>query len=324
MYDVITLGETMYRLTPPSFQRVAQATQFNIEIGGSESNTAVGLAQLGMTVAWLSRLTDNALGRRITQTLQGYDVDTSHVVWTDADRVGLYFMEEGQPPRPTQVTYDRAGSAISRMTVADLPQPLFTAGQARLLHLTGITAALSESAHQVVHQAMVWGKAAGWKISFDINYRAKLWSPQAAVAGCEALAQLADVILLPLRDAQLLYAAPSDPVACLDYLHGRWPHARLILTLGADGAMALDHNGQHIQQAAFPATPIGRIGGGDAFTAGFLYALLTDPDDLQTALRWGAAMAALKYTLPGDLPIVRRDDVLALLGQGNDGGSVHR
>jgi 2-dehydro-3-deoxygluconokinase len=87
--------------------------------------------------------------------------------------------------------------------------------------------------------------------------------------------------------------------------------------------MSVDHDGRRSEQASYPATPVGRIGGGDAFTAGFLYGLLTH-NDLQTALRWGAAMAALKYTLPGDLPIVRRDDVLALLGQGNDGGSVHR
>jgi 2-dehydro-3-deoxygluconokinase len=323
MYDVITLGETMYRLTPPDFQRVAQATQFNIEIGGSESNTAVGLAQLGMKVAWLSRLTDNALGRRITQTLQGYAVDTSHVVWTDADRVGLYFMEEGQPPRPTQVTYDRAGSAISRMTVADLPQSLFTAGQARLLHLTGITAALSNSAHQVVYQAMLWAKAAGWKISFDINYRAKLWSPEAAAQGCEALAQLADVILLPLRDAQTLYHAPADPTLALAHLRERWPNAQLILTLGAEGAMALDHDGRRSEQAAYPATPVGRIGGGDAFTAGFLYGLLTH-NDLQTALQWGVAAAAIKYTLPGDLPLIRQADVIGLFSQGNTGASVQR
>jgi 2-dehydro-3-deoxygluconokinase len=269
---------------------------------------------LGLQTAWLSRLTDNALGRRITQTLTGYGVDTAHVVWTDADRIGLYFLEEAPPPRNNQVTYDRAGSAISRMTVADLPRDLFTPGGARLLHMTGITAALSESARQVVGQAMAWAKEAGWRVTFDINYRSKLWSAAEAVEQCEPLAQMAGVVLLPLSDAQHLYSAPADPDAALVYLGQRWPGAQIVLTLGADGAAALGTNSTIIRQSAFPATPVGRIGGGDAFTAGFLYALLTY-DDLRAALRWGAAMAALKYTLPGDLPVITRREVLALLEQ---------
>lgn len=318
MYDVITLGEAMYRLTPPGFQRIAQAASFNIEIGGSEANTAVGLAQLGLQTAWLSRLTDNPLGRRITQTLRGYGVDTAHVVWTDADRVGLYFLEEAPPPRNNQVTYDRAGSAMSRMTVTDLPRDLFTAGGARLLHLTGITAALSQSAYQVVSQAMTWAKEAGWRITFDINYRSKLWPPNVAVERCEPLAQMADVILLPLRDAQNLYQSPADPDAALVHLGRRWSHAQLVLTLGADGAVALGKSSEMVKQAAFPATPVGRIGGGDAFTAGFLYGWLAE-DDLSAGLRWGAALAALKYTLPGDLPVITRQAVLALIEQSQVG-----
>jgi len=314
MYDVITLGEVMYRLTPHDFQRIAQASTFNIEIGGSEANTAVGLAGLGLRTAWLSRLTDNALGRRITQTLRGYGVDTAHVTWTDADRIGLYFPAEAPPPRNNQVTYDRAGSAISRMTADDLPRDLFTPGGARLLHMTGITAALSASARQAVGQAMAWAQEAGWRVTFDINYRSKLWSAAEAVELCEPLAQMAGVILLPVRDAQHLYGAPADPDAALVYLGQRWPGAQVVLTLGAEGAVALGADGVIVRQAAFPATPVGRIGGGDAFTAGFLYALLTY-DNLGAALRWGAALAALKYTLPGDLPIITRQEVLTLLEQ---------
>ncbi len=106
-YDVITLGETMLRFTPPQLKRLEQTTGFDIEVGGTESNTAVGLARLGLNVAWLSRLTDNPLGRIIEQAIAKNGVDTSHIIWTDQDRVGLYFLEEGRIPRGSRVIYDR-------------------------------------------------------------------------------------------------------------------------------------------------------------------------------------------------------------------------
>src|SRR5690349_11697201 len=153
-YDVVTLGETMLRLTPPGMRRIEQAISLDIEIGGSESNTAVGLARLGLRVAWLSRLTDNPLGRLLAQTLAGHGVDTGWISWTDQDRIGLYFLEEGKAPRGSNVTYDRANSAMSRMQPADLPTDLFKSGQSKLLHLTGITPALGSQATATARQAL--------------------------------------------------------------------------------------------------------------------------------------------------------------------------
>src|SRR5512144_599786 len=105
-YDVVTLGETMLRFTPPDFKRLEQTSSFNAEVGGSESNLAIGLARLGLKVLWLSRLTDNPLGRLIEGTIARQGVDTSRVIWTEADRVGLYFLEEGKAPRQSKVIYD--------------------------------------------------------------------------------------------------------------------------------------------------------------------------------------------------------------------------
>ena len=141
-FDVITLGETMLRLTPPALRRIEQTQTFDLEIGGSESNTSVGLARMGLKVAWVSRLTDNALGRLIARGIATQGVDVSQVVWTREHRIGVYFLEEGRPPRPSRVIYDRADSAFSHMTPADLPLSLFAPGGARLLHVTGITPAL--------------------------------------------------------------------------------------------------------------------------------------------------------------------------------------
>ena len=166
MFDVITLGETLYRLTPPGHQRLAQAASLDFFVAGSESNTSVGLARLGLRVAWLSRLPDNALGRAVTATLRGHGVNVDSVIWTNQDRMALYFMEEGAPPRDSRVIYDRAHSAMSRIQPTDLPSDLFQPNTARLFHTTGITLALSDSARQTAQHAWEVARAAGWQLSF--------------------------------------------------------------------------------------------------------------------------------------------------------------
>jgi 2-dehydro-3-deoxygluconokinase len=142
MFDVMTLGETMLRLTPPHEQRLAQAQQLRVDVSGSESNVAVGLARLGLRVAWLSRLPRSPLGERVAHSLRGWGVDTAQVTWADDARLGLCFWEGAALPRPNLVVYDRQGSAMSQMRPADLPAQL----NDRHLHLSGITSALSATA----------------------------------------------------------------------------------------------------------------------------------------------------------------------------------
>lgn len=326
-YDVVTLGETMLRFTPPGVQRIDQAAHFELEVGGSESNTSVGLARLGLNVAWLSRLPANPLGKRIARTLAGQGVDTSHVVWAAGERLGLYFVEFGDGPRPTQVTYDRADSAMSRMQPDELPAELFKSGRARHLHLTGITVAISQSAAATARRAVELAKAAGMTFSFDVNYRAKLWSPEQARAGCHEFAAAADIFFTPIRDAESIYGVYGDPETALAQLQAQYPQATIILTLGAEGAIGAQPGQAAISQSVFPAGTVGRIGGGDAFTAGVLYGYLTDTNPesrLATALRWGAAAAAFKYTIPGDMPLFEKEEVEGLLRSGNQAPQVRR
>ena len=292
-YDVVTFGETMIRLTPPLLQRLEQTRTFDIEIGGSESNLSVGLVRLGMRVAWVSRLTSNSLGRMVANELRGYGVDVSHVCWTLHDRVGVYFLEEGKAPRGSQVIYDRANSAMSRMTPDDLPQDLFQPDRAKILHVSGITLAISETASKTAYKAAELAQAAGWKISFDINYRARLWSAEESVAGCHRLAEMADILYMPLRDAQHLYDAPESIEDALKHLRERYSKPNIVLTNGEHGASAMTANGDIYHQAAFPAEEVGRVGGGDAFVSGFLYGYLTH-DTVAEGLLWGTAAAAHK------------------------------
>lgn len=315
-YDIITLGETMIRLTPPNMERIEQATSFDIHIGGSESNTAVGLARLGMRVAWISRLTDNPLGRLIAGMLTRYGVDTSHVVWTDQDRVATYFLEQAPAPRGSRVFYDRARSALSQMQPHELPSALFQPDGARLLHVTGITPGTGANAAQTTLEAVRLAKAAGWAVSFDLNYRGKLWSKAEARAGCEPMMQAADVLFIPLSDARTVYEVTGSADEIAADFRKRYPQAILVMTLGADGAMAMTPDGVTYRQVSFLTGEhiVGRVGGGDAFSAGFLYAWLNG-DDLATALRWASAAAAIKHTIPGDLPLFERDEVLSLVNQ---------
>jgi 2-dehydro-3-deoxygluconokinase len=314
-YDVVTLGETMLRFTPPALRRLEQTHEFELHVGGSESNTSVGLARLGLKIAWLSRLTDNALGHIIARTLASHGVDTSRIIWTPEDRVGLYFLEEGKAPRSSQVIYDRKDSAIANMQPSDLPLDVFKKDTAKLFHTTGITLAISQSAHATATKAVELAKKAGWLVSFDVNYRRKLWTPQEAREGCENVAQQADILFIPLRDAKIIYGLGEDssPETVLEFLAKRFPKAVIAMTMSAQGALVFAA-GKVYQQDAFKAEEVGRLGGGDAFSAGFLYGYLTFKD-IALALRWGAAVAALKYSIPGDFPLIEKHEAEALVNQ---------
>ncbi len=327
-YDVITLGETMLRLSPTNLRRIEQANELELYIGGTESNTAVGLARLGLKVCWLSRLTDNPLGRLLAGKIAQHGVDTSHVTWTEEDRIGLLFLEEGKAPRGSRVIYDRQGSAASRMRAGDLPRPLFHPTGARLFHTTGITLAIGTDPAAAAAEAVSWAKEAGWLVSFDLNYRSTLWSPATARRGCDPIMKQADILFLPERDAILLYElAPDTPSeGVLRTIAERYPRALIALTLGPEGAIALAPGGEIHRQASFPAEEVDRIGGGDAFSAGFLYGYLSDKrgdSNIATALRWGAAAAALKYGIRGDFPVITRSEVEALI-EGATGAGVVR
>src|SRR6059058_5622983 len=178
-YEVITFGEAMVRLSPPNFRRLEQAASLDLQVGGAELNTAVGVARLGHTAAWVSRLTNNPLGRLIANRAREAGVSTEHVVWTDEDRVGVYFLEFGAAPRASSVLYDRKQSAIANIRPGMVNWQAAFAG-ARWFHVTGITPALSPTATETTREALQAARAAGLQVSIDLNYRAKLWTPQEA------------------------------------------------------------------------------------------------------------------------------------------------
>src|SRR3954452_24905971 len=175
MHDVITFGEAMVRLSPPNFRRLEQARSLDVQVGGAELNTAVALARLGRSTAWVSRLTDNPLGRLITNQAREAGVSTEHVVWTKEDRVGVYFLEFGAAPRASSVLYDRKGAAIANVKPGTIDWAKVFAGS-KWFHVTGIPPALSQSAAETTREALHAARAAGVQTSIDLNHRVKLWS----------------------------------------------------------------------------------------------------------------------------------------------------
>src|SRR5216684_6401957 len=195
MYDLVTLGEVLLRLAIPSPTRFETARHLDLQVGGAEANVAAACARLGLRAAWISALPANPWGERIRRELAGHGVDCAYVRMTEDARVGVYFLEYGVPPRPVRVLYDRRDSAFARLTPAQVDwEPV---RQARLVHLTGITPALSASARALSERAAAEAAA----ISFDVNYRAALWSPADARAYAETVLPRARFVFAGLEEA---------------------------------------------------------------------------------------------------------------------------
>lgn len=307
--DVLTFGETMLRLSPPGRQRLAQAASLDVWVAGCESNVAAALCALGLSATWVSRLPDNPPGHRIEAALRAAGIDVSHVVWTPpSGRVGLFYAEAAAEPRAGMVVYDRAHSAASFLSPADLPDALFDTH--RHLHVSGITPALSGSCAAAVADAIARAKARGRTVSLDTNYRAKLWSPEEAAAALAPLMASADILFCASGDAALLFGLSGDASSLRD--HFGVPVA--VLTAGATGA-TVAHAGGYLSAPAVPvAETVERIGSGDAFAAGFLAEYLRGAS-LEDALRMGTAAGALKRTILGDMLVATRADIEAVLAR---------
>ncbi|HET6574568.1 MAG TPA: sugar kinase [Fimbriiglobus sp.] len=318
-HDVITFGEAMVRLAPPHFQRLEQARSLDVEIGGAELNTAVGLARLGRSTAWVSRLPDNALGRLIANRIREAGVGDEHVQYTDGGRCGIYFLEFGASPRASGILYDRKDSSIARVAPGTFNWPAIFRG-AKRFHVTGITAALSQGAADATAEALTAARAAGLGTSIDLNYRSKLWSQEDAGRVMAGLLDRCDVLIASEADAgQLFGVTGADFAAVAGKLIERFGVTAVagvkretpLVWRNRFGAVGFTR-GQLYETPWYEVEIVDRLGSGDALASGLIHGLLDG--DFQKGLEYGAAMGALKHTVPGDLPWFTRDEVEAVLG----------
>ena len=304
MSDLVTFGESMLRLSPPGDDRLERADSLTVHIAGAESNVAIAAQRLGVDAAWISKLPDSPVARRVVRPIEGHGVDAD-VVWSGEGRQGLYYLETGGEPRGLNVVYDRAGSAVTTVQPGDLDTE--TVESAEVFHTSGITPALSDATAETTAQLLSIAAQSGTTVSFDLNYRSKLWSHAEARDTLEPLLADVDLLFAPRRDTESILGIDAAAQEMARHLAGTYGIETVVVTMGGDGALAL-HGGECYEQSVYPASDRRPIGTGDAFVGGFLAALV-ETDDLDTALSWGAAAAALKRSIPGDIATITPDEV---------------
>lgn len=307
---IVTIGETMALFRSTSLGGIDLVSDFRLGIGGAESNVAIGLARLGAPVTWLGRVGEDSLGRRITRELMAEGVDARAIV-DGAATTGL-MIKERRTSDATRVLYYRAGSAGSRLAPADIAGVAIA--EAALLHVTGITPALSASASAAVDAAVDAAVAAGVPVSFDVNHRDALWTGRDASAAYRRLAARATIVFAGEDEARLLVSDADGT--------GGWPLAlaraiaelgprEVVIKRGERGAIALVDS-VPFERDAIRIRAVDTVGAGDAFVAGYLaerLAGLPVPQRLDTAVRTGA-FACLNH---GDWEGYPRRDELGLL-----------
>ena len=290
--SVVTLGETMALVLTTEIGSLRHATSLAFGIGGAESNVAVGLGRVGVATSWLGRVGDDSLGERVAREIRGDGVDVRAIVDPDA-ATGL-MVKERPSASSTAVHYYRAGSAGSRLRPDDLPEGWIEA--ASLLHITGITPLLSDTARAAVHTAIDRARDAGASVSFDINYRSALASAEVAGPLLRDLAELADIVFGGAEEFALLYPGSSIADAAARLRDAGC--ATTVLKQGPDGASVFTRDSV-VASPGFAIDVVDTVGAGDAFVAGYLSALLAG-FDLDAALRRANACGAMACLVPGD------------------------
>ena len=288
MTGLLTFGETMGLVAADGIGPLAHARSFSFGIGGSESNVAIGVARLGGEATWLGRVGPDATGALIAGRIAASGVRTLAI--TDESFTGL-MVRHRRSGEFTQVDYHRAGSAGSRLSPADVPAAELTA--ASIVHVTGITPALSETARAAVFQSVETARAAGVPVSVDVNYRAKLWSRFDAAPVLRDLVSRADVVFASPEEAALFVDDGDVPAALAEL-----GPAEVVVKDGGRGCVALIE-GKRYEVPALPVTVVDPVGAGDAFVAGYLADRLAGAaaaDRLTTAI----AAGAFAVTVPGD------------------------
>jgi 2-dehydro-3-deoxygluconokinase len=318
MYDVVTFGEAMIRLSPPSFERLEQAHSLNACVGGGEMNVAVLASRLGLKSAFVTRLPKNPLGRMIFDRIREQGVDASNIVWSDSDRAGLYWVEFGAMPRASSVLYDRAGSAISKIEPGEVNWPSIFA-ETRLFHVSGITPALSSTAAETTKEAAAAAREAGTTVSVDLNYRSKLWSERDAQSCMTEIMHDTDILLTTEEDTMRVFKIKRDSYQDVAKdLCERFGLRAVAITLRENISVWRNRwtaiayaDGKFYDDVTYDVEIVDRIGAGDSFTAGFIYGYLQG--DIQLGVRYGNAAAAIKHSMPGDLNWATLDEVKRLV-----------
>lgn len=340
MKRIITFGEIMLRLAPEGYYRFVQAESYGATYGGGEANVAVSLANYGMSAAFVSKLPAHDIGQAGVNALRRYGVDTQFIA-RGGDRVGIYYLEKGASQRPSKVIYDRAGSSISQATSADFDWDKIFDG-ADWFHFTGITPALGDNVAQICLEACKAAKERGITVSCDLNYRKKLWTREKAGQVMGELMPYINVCIANEEDAGDVFGIKAENT---DVTSGKVNHEgyksvakqiadrfgcekvaitlRSSITANDNNWAAMLYDGEdYYFSRTYPIHIVDRVGGGDSFGGGLIYACLSGMDS-QSTINFAVAASCLKHTIEGDFNQVSVAEVMQLAG-GDGSGRVVR
>ena len=337
---VVTFGELMIRLQPFNYERFVQANNLEFSFGGGEANVAVSLANYGIDAAFVTKLPAHAIGQAAVNSLRRYGVDTSKIT-RGGDRVGIYFNEKGASQRGSVCIYDRANSAIQLASTADFDWDAIFEG-VDWFHFTGITPALGENVVEICREACKAAKAHGVKISCDLNYRGKLWTREQARAAMTELCQYVDVCISNEEDAKDVFGIEAENTdiygdklnhegykSVAKQLADKFGFEKVAITLRTsisasdnDWAGMLYDGKDYCFSKSYHLHIVDRVGGGDSFGGGLIYALLSGKST-QDAVEFAVAASALKHSVEGDYNRVTVSEVEKLAG-GDGSGRVQR
>ena len=340
MKRIITFGEIMMRLNPEGYLRFVQAEKFEATYAGGEANVAVSLANYGMDAAFVTKLPAHEIGQCAVNELRRFGVDTRSIV-RGGERLGLYFVEKGASQRASKVIYDRAGSAIAKAVPEDFDWAKIFEG-ADWFHFTGITPALGGALPEICLEACKQAKAMGLQVSCDLNYRKTLWSREEAGRVMAGLMPYVDVCIANEEDAKDVFGIAAENtdlnagkvdqqgyISVARQLTERFGFKKVAITLRGsisasdnDWAGMLYSDGKACFSPTYRVHIVDRVGGGDSFGGGLIYALLSDYDD-QKAINFAVAASCLKHSVEHDFNLMSVAEVESLAG-GNASGRVQR
>ena len=340
MAKIVTFGELMLRLAPEGYYRFLQADTFGATFGGGEANVAVSLANYGMDAAFVTKLPKHEIGQMAVNSLRKFGVDTSKIV-RGGDRVGIYYLEKGASQRPSKVIYDRAHSAVAEAKPSDFDWNAIFEG-VDWFHFTGITPALCPSMVEICLEACRVAKEKGVTVSCDLNYRKKLWTRDEARAAMTRLAPFVDVCISNEEDAHDVFGIDAENTdidagvvshegykSVARQLMDKFGFKYVAITLRSsisandnDWAGLLYDGKEYCLSKSYHMHIVDRVGGGDSFGGGLIYALLSGYKT-QDAIEFAVAASCLKHSIEGDYNCVTVDEVKSLAG-GSGSGRVQR
>lgn len=340
MSRVVCFGEIMLRLSPPGYLRFTQASSFDVVYGGGEANVSVSLANYGLDAAYVTKVPDNPIGQSAINELRRYGVNTGYIV-RGGDRLGIYYLEKGASQRASKVVYDRKYSSISEARPEDFNWSEIFKGS-EWFHFTGITPALGDNVAEITKEACKAAKEMGLTISCDLNFRKNLWTSEKAGKVMEGLMQYVDVCIANEEDAEKVFgikAADSDISGgklshegykkVAEELRKRFAFKKVAITLRGsisasdnNWAAMLYDGSEYYFSKSYPIHIVDRVGGGDSFGGGLIYALMSGYSS-RDAIEFATAASCLKHSIEGDFNHVALSEVKALMG-GDGSGRVSR